>query len=223
LSFQFDWRGAMLQNLYILVCDSCLDIPQEQLRAITLPADPVPIVYARPELYSADSIDYIGIYPSTPDPQTGIPVVNQNVLGTDNTNDALMIQPLGPNATVNPQGLLNPGIGLDAKAQMAFVFDQHWAQPVPVLSMVATDGTTILNVTCSAPHGLATGAQIAVDGVTNPQAWGFFNIIVVSPVRFSYATNAPMRGGSVMDSGTRVITANAGIPWGPTAIPKVGL
>ena len=31
LAFQFDWRGPTLKNLYILVCDECLDTPQEQL------------------------------------------------------------------------------------------------------------------------------------------------------------------------------------------------
>src|SRR4029077_5841619 len=60
LQWQFDWRGPTLQNLRILVCDICLDTPQDQLRAITLPADPVPIINARPELYPQDSTDYIG-------------------------------------------------------------------------------------------------------------------------------------------------------------------
>lgn len=40
---QWDWRGTRLQNLYILVCQRCYDRPQPQLRAIVLPADPVPV------------------------------------------------------------------------------------------------------------------------------------------------------------------------------------
>ena len=47
LRWQFDWRGASLQNLRLLVCDTCYDVPQEQLRAIVVPADPMPIVNAR--------------------------------------------------------------------------------------------------------------------------------------------------------------------------------
>lgn len=47
LKWQYDWRGASLQNLKILVCETCYDAPQEQLRAIVVPADPVPIVNAR--------------------------------------------------------------------------------------------------------------------------------------------------------------------------------
>ena len=51
LSFQYQWRGTKLQNIRILVCQPCLDTPQEQLRVIVLPMDPVPIANARPENY----------------------------------------------------------------------------------------------------------------------------------------------------------------------------
>ena len=43
LRWQFDWRGATMQNTRMLVCDTCYDQPQAQLRAIIVPADPVPI------------------------------------------------------------------------------------------------------------------------------------------------------------------------------------
>lgn len=51
LSWQLQWRGIQLQNIRILVCDSCKDKPQENLRVIILPMDPVPIMNARPENY----------------------------------------------------------------------------------------------------------------------------------------------------------------------------
>ena len=47
LRWQFDWRGASLMNIRLLVCDTCYDAPQEQLRAIVVPADPVPIEQPR--------------------------------------------------------------------------------------------------------------------------------------------------------------------------------
>ena len=47
LSWQFDWAGASLINKRILVCSPCNDMPQQQLRAIVLPADPVPILNPR--------------------------------------------------------------------------------------------------------------------------------------------------------------------------------
>src|SRR5580693_3923349 len=34
LQWQFDWRGASLMNLRLLVCRPCYDDPQQQLRAI---------------------------------------------------------------------------------------------------------------------------------------------------------------------------------------------
>lgn len=55
LQWQFQWAGPKLQNLYILVCQPCLDIPQEQLRTIVLPADPPAILNPRPEQYVPDS------------------------------------------------------------------------------------------------------------------------------------------------------------------------
>lgn len=54
LSWQFQWRGTILQNIRILVCDSCKDTPQEQLRVIILPIDPVPVMNARPENFIGD-------------------------------------------------------------------------------------------------------------------------------------------------------------------------
>ncbi len=51
LQWQYEWAGARTQNTNRLVCDTCLDDLQEQLRVIVLPADPTPIVNPRPEDY----------------------------------------------------------------------------------------------------------------------------------------------------------------------------
>jgi hypothetical protein len=52
LQWQWDWKqGPRLFNLRILVCRSCLDVPQESGRTIVLPPDPVPIANPRPENY----------------------------------------------------------------------------------------------------------------------------------------------------------------------------
>jgi len=51
LQWQMEWRGPKLQNIRLLVCQSCYDTPQEQLRTIILPPDPVPIANPRPENY----------------------------------------------------------------------------------------------------------------------------------------------------------------------------
>jgi len=47
LQWQAGWAGQQLFNLQILVCDRCLDIPNEQLRTIILPPDPLPVLNAR--------------------------------------------------------------------------------------------------------------------------------------------------------------------------------
>lgn len=75
LRWQFDWRGAAMQNTRILVCDTCYDSPQSQLRSIIVPADPTPIVNPRVEPYAWDSIDrrQVSGYNDT-DAKTGIPV-----------------------------------------------------------------------------------------------------------------------------------------------------
>lgn len=54
LRWQFEWRGAALMNVRMLVCKRCFDRPQQQLRAIVIPADPVPIRNPRTEPFPED-------------------------------------------------------------------------------------------------------------------------------------------------------------------------
>ena len=75
LRWQYDWAGASLINKRLLVCERCYDTPQEQLRSIIIPADPVPIVNPRVEPYAWDEIDRRQISgDNTTNQQTGIPV-----------------------------------------------------------------------------------------------------------------------------------------------------
>lgn len=54
LSFQFDFRGLSLANLRILVCDTCLDEPQPQLKPIIVGPDPIPVKDPRPGFYATE-------------------------------------------------------------------------------------------------------------------------------------------------------------------------
>jgi hypothetical protein len=54
LQWQFQWAGSRLMNTNLLVCDPCLDVPNEQLRVIKLMPDPVSIEDARPEQFTVD-------------------------------------------------------------------------------------------------------------------------------------------------------------------------
>ncbi len=58
LSWQWQWAGPRLQNLRLLVCQSCLDVPQPQLKPRILPPDPMPVLNARPENFLIDDYDY---------------------------------------------------------------------------------------------------------------------------------------------------------------------
>lgn len=58
LRYQFEWAGAALINTRFKVCDRCLDVPNEQLRTVILPPDPVPVIDPRPLSFAIDEIDY---------------------------------------------------------------------------------------------------------------------------------------------------------------------
>lgn len=48
------WAGPTMLNINILVCNRCWDVPNENIRAIVIPADPTPIVNARVEPFLYD-------------------------------------------------------------------------------------------------------------------------------------------------------------------------
>jgi hypothetical protein len=203
LKFQFEWRGAQLQNLYILVCKQCYDEPQQQLRAITLPADPTPIYYPSVEDFAADETDYRTIGPPRIDPITGLPIPSQVYRVTDDAK----------NRTLQPYG---QPVGMDANAIMPTwtgVGTVHLGAVLPVLS-VSANGTTVVTVTCSAPHDLVTGNQIAVRGLTVNLATGFYSVCVTTATAFTYDTQFPIHVGPEVlttDSGID-ITTDSGIP-----------
>lgn len=77
LSWQFDWAGASLINKRLLVCNTCNDTPQQQLRAIIVPADPMPIMNPRlQDFATAETNTRATSGQNTVDPTTNIPVVN---------------------------------------------------------------------------------------------------------------------------------------------------
>jgi len=95
LKFQFDFAGPGLINKRLLVCDRCDDDPQPQLRAIIIPADPIPILNPRPQDYSTTREDKrITIGPTTTDPTTGL-VATSGDQRTTQDNDDRIIQKNG--------------------------------------------------------------------------------------------------------------------------------
>lgn len=210
LQWQYDWRGAALQNIRILVCNSCVDVPQDQLRAIVVPADPTPIMQARVQDFKQAETDYQTVTaPPIIDPTTGIPIP-VNVTLTTQDGENLLTQQVGP------------PLGLTQGAVMPLVGKEHFSVKLNPLSVSAV-GTDQIAVTFSSAHGLVTDAQISVEGLSNPEACGFYSITVTTATAFTYQTNKAIPAASLLTGTTNMVTALVGLPYGFTQIPQTGI
>jgi hypothetical protein len=210
LAWQFDWGGASLINKRILVCQPCNDIPQNQLRAIVLPADPVPVMNPRTEPYASDETDYtVTSLNATTDQTTGLQVTNPTYLVDENGN----------NVTTQPIGA---PVGLTQAAIMPVQNTITYGITLPVVSMTANGGT-IITVTCSASTGLNTNDQISVQGTLNGAATdGFYSVTVNTATQFTYTVAQNVASGSILGSTTLVKTAIVGVPYNYSQIPQTG-
>lgn len=214
LQNQREWRGAALLPINIWVCPDCYDTPQEQLRAIVLSADPLPVILPFPEPFAYDEENTATLTTgSTIDPITGIPIPDETTIGTTD----------GLTMTAEPYGRM---LGLEQAAIMPLQtvdgVPTEYDVPVPFLSIMSSGADTV-TVTCSAPHGLATTNQIAVQGLSEPRACGFFSVVVTTATAFTYqtyTTNLP--GGSLLTSNVLMVTANVGIPYLYDQIQQIG-
>lgn len=212
LQNQVEWRGSALLPLYIFVCRECYDRPSEQLRAIVIPADPVPVRFPLTEPFLYDETDSMGLSTSTIDPETGIPVRTSTGITTVDGN------PVGPAPFGRPVGLEQAAV---MPLQTVNTNVEHFAVPVPVLSMIASGD--IVSVTCPSAHGLSTDDQVSVLGASAPSANGFFSVTVTTATAFRYQLYAALAvGGSILTPGVRVVTTLIGLPLGYTTIPQVG-
>ena len=86
LRWQLDYSGAGLYNKRILVCEHCYDTPQNQLKVIVIPPDPMPVINARPPDYVNSETDYrVTSGQNTVDFWTGIPVIQGDIRETNPT------------------------------------------------------------------------------------------------------------------------------------------
>lgn len=211
LNFQYDWRGTSLQNLYLLVCDRCLDMPQEQLRAIALPADPTPIYFPSVEAFEQDETNCRAIPGCCEtDPISGLPRPSANLRITEDLQNRIT-QPIGA-----PDGL-------DQNAVMPYngATQKPYGVPLYPLSIIA-NGTDQISVTFLQAHGLNMNDQIAVQGVANRLAAGFFSVVVSTPMAFTYQTYDLVPAGPLLTATTRMVTCLVGLPYGSVRIPQVG-
>lgn len=116
LKWQFQWSGLTHRNTQMLVCPSCMDTLQPQLKAIKIPIDPLPVRNPRPGEFGGMVIS------SSPDAfNTVVPsqivVQSPNTDGTQEIGDRspLVTQdsslPLTTEVTVTPYPDPNAGDG----------------------------------------------------------------------------------------------------------------
>lgn len=111
LSWQYDWAGASLINKRLLVCNTCYDTPQEQLRAIVVPADPMPIINPRvQDFVTAEQNTRTTSGQNSVDPVTNIPIINGDTRITQNDSVRVTQQ------TGEPPNGLNTQPGTDPNA-----------------------------------------------------------------------------------------------------------
>ena len=220
LKRQFDWLGAALLPVgNLLVCDRCYDTPNEQMRSIVLPPDPPSIINARVEPFTADEPNFMAqVTGSTVNFPTNIPVPGTTQMATQAGNNMT-----GMNVGVPPAPAAKRSqLGLVPGAQMTPVNAVKWGQSVPFLSINA-NGTPVVTVTCSSPHGLSTGAQVGIEGATSSEANGVFSIAVTSATAFTFNANVSIKSGSLLGSHVTMVTTNVGLPLGYNLVPQSGI
>ena len=208
LRWQYDWAGASLINKRILVCNTCYDTPQSQLRAIIIPADPVPIVNPRVEPYAWDEIDrrQVSGY-NTTNQSTGIPVQQGDTRVTTIDDDV-------PDQTRVTQQTGEAPYGTNQKPGT----DPN-AVTYRDITNVANNGIGIIRVTVSVTSGFITGQRVIINDVVGVTAAnGKWTITVINPSQFdlqnSSFTGAYVSGGYVIN--------NPSLPYGFDEIPKTG-
>jgi hypothetical protein len=115
LRWQMDWAGASLVNKRILVCNTCYDEPQQQLRAIVIPADPVPIINPRvQDFVTAETNNRFTSGQNSVNAQTGIPVVGGDNRITQDGQNRVTQQTGEPPGGLNQQPGTDPTVPNDA-------------------------------------------------------------------------------------------------------------
>jgi len=203
LRFQYDWRGASMQNLQFLVCDICYDNPQEQLRAIVVPADPVPVVNPRIQDFvtaSNDSRSTSGQgavnYP------TGIPVPGGNTRITQNADTRVTQQ------TGEPPHGLNQKPGTDPNA-------------ITYRNVIAAynNGSGLIRLVLNTTNGMTTKQLVTINEVGGvPAANGNWVITVINATQIDL--QASVFSGSYTSGG--YVINNPSLPYGFTAVPETG-
>lgn len=111
LAFKREWAGNVLINTKQLVCRKCNDVPNQQLRALIIPADPMPIMNPRTNNWQAAEGNFRTTSgQDTTDPVTGLPIPGTTMRITENDDNRVT------QTTGEPPGGLNETPGTDPNA-----------------------------------------------------------------------------------------------------------
>jgi len=208
LQWQYDWAGASLINKRILVCNTCYDTPQNQLRAIVLPADPVPIVNPRVEPYLWDSTDYrqVSGY-NTVDPYTGIPVPRGDVRVTSRDDDPTVDKRVTQQTGEAPGGT-NQQPGTDPNAT-TFRY----------VTGAVDNGSGAVRLTVGNTNGFITGQHVIVQEVGGVSASdGSWYITVINKTQIDL--DGSTFSGSYTSGG--YVINDPSVPRGFDEVPRTG-
>lgn len=178
LQWQHDWRGNALQNTRLLVCHNCLDRPQEQLRAIVVPADPLPVPFSIVEPFVYDEttgptapygapvgLQQAGIMPLNNGVAYGVPLSVLSVTANGTTTIAVTCSTahgLSTNSQVSVLGLTKNGAtgfySVVVNGAMSFTYTTYAAVPSGAL---LTPTTRIVTALVGLPLGQTTIPQVA--------------------------------------------------------------
>lgn len=207
LQWQFDYRGAALMNLRILVCDNCLDVPQNQLRNIIIPADPTPIMNARVQDYAtAENNSRL-----TSD-QVLVPIsaTGDGVTATLTLKVPLTMAPITVGSTIVVSGMEPAGYN-----------------GTFIVSASSNSGAYTVSYPCrtAGPMALAGTVAINIDPITGlPNGLGLTRITQNDDVRVTQMTGEPP-GGLNQEPGTDPNApgdADPGLPYNFNQVPKTG-
>lgn len=208
LRWQFDWRGAALQNLRLLVCNTCYDAPQEQLRAIVVPADPMPIVQPRvQDFVTAETNTRVTSGLNTVDQRTGLPIQGGNTRVTSLNNVETSNQRT-TQQTGEPPGGSNQKPGTDPNAVT-----------YRTVTGAINNGSGLIRLTVATTNGMITGQYVTVQDVGGVSAANAnWTITVID------STNVDLQGSvfaGTYTSGGYLIN-NPSLPYNFTEVPKTG-
>lgn len=203
LTWQYDWAGASLINKRILVCSTCLDTPQEQLRAIVVPSDPVPIANPRVEFFvDYESNTRLTNQTPTTDPTTGIPVpAGQTRITQDDSTRSTQMTGAAP-------GSLNTLPGTDPNAVT-----------YRTVTNAQNNGADLIRLTLATTNGMITDQTVTVQDVGGvPAASGNWIITVIDTTQIDLQSS--VFSGTYTSGG--YVVNNPSLPYNFNAVPKTG-